>query len=667
MKATAAVLLAGHAAATDAPIGKVLTMLSGLEQKVIKDGEVTQKEYAEFAEWCEDQNRNLGFEIKTGKGQVEDLKAAIAEESATIDTLTSRVDELAGAVGETEATLKKATKIREKEAADFKEEEKDLAKMVSMLERAAAIIEREMQGGAAMLQIKHASDVVQAFKVMVQASLIETTDADKLAAFVQEQGSDEDSDEDGDSGAPAAAAYKNQSGGLVDVLNDLLDKASQQLDALRNKEVELANAFELLKQSLESETKNAADELKDSKKGIAIASEKKSTAEGDLGVTEKGLKEDIKAKSTLHHDCKTKAQQFEAETKSRGEELKALATAKKLIDEATSLTEVSFLQVKEFTSSSYNVARFVRELAHNQHSKALGLLATNIASVMHSDSRDPFGKVKSLISDMIKKLEDAAGADAEKKAYCDKELSETKERKEDKTDQIKGLSTKIEQMAAKSAKLKEQVATLEGELSKLAKSQGEMDKLRAEEKAIFDATSAELEQGIAGLQAALKALNDYYGKADKAHDASDGAANGIISLLEVCEADFSKNLAQISTDEERAVSEYKAVTNENQVEKADKSQSVKYKSKEAKGLDKASAELKGDRNGAKAEMDAVVDYLKRIEAECIAKPETYEVRKKRREAELAGLKQALQILEDDAALVQTSQRVKRQSHFMARA
>jgi len=346
--------------------------------------------------------------------------------------------------------------------------------------------------------------------------------------------------------------------------------------------------------------------------------------------------------------------------------LKALATAKKLIKEATSLTQVSFVQMKEFTSSSNNVARYVRELAHTQHSKALGLLATHIASVMQSDS-DPFGKVKSMITEMIKKLEDAAGADAEKKAYCDKELGETKSRKEEKTDQIKGLSTKIEQNAAKSAKLQEQVATLENELAKLSKSQAEMDKLRGEEKAVFDATSGELKKGISGLQAALKALNDYYGKADKAHQSSDGAANGIISLLEVCEADFSKNLAEITSDEERAAAEYTKVTNENELEKVDKSKGIEYKTKEAKALDKGSAELKGDRTGVQAEMDAVVDYLKRIENECIAKPETFEVRAKRREAEMAGLKQALQILEDEAALIQTSQRVKSHGHFMARA
>ena len=41
-----------------------------------QEGEVSQKLYAEFAEWCEDRSKDLGFEIKTGKATVDDLKAA---------------------------------------------------------------------------------------------------------------------------------------------------------------------------------------------------------------------------------------------------------------------------------------------------------------------------------------------------------------------------------------------------------------------------------------------------------------------------------------------------------------------------------------------------------------------------------------------------------------
>merc|ERR1740121_762525 len=238
-----------------------------------------------------------------------------------------------------------------------------------------------------------------------------------------------------------------------------------------------------------------------------------------------------------------------------------------------------------------------------------------------------------------------------KKAYCDKELAETNAKKEDKTDEIEKLSTKIDQMAAKSAQLKDEVATLQSELQKLAQAQVKMDQLRQEEKAAFEESNAELEKGITGVQAALKVLKDYYAS-EGAHGSADGAASGIIGLLEVVEADFSKNLAQITADEEAAVAEYEKVSKENEIEKTTKEQDVKYKTKESKELDKSSAELSSDRTGVKAELYAVLEYLSKIDDECIAKAETYGARKERRAAEIAGLKEALQILESETALVQ---------------
>merc|ERR1719469_615062 len=314
----------------------------------------------------------------------------------------------------------------------------------------------------------------------------------------------------------------------------------------------------------------------------------------------------------------TKASEFEAETKSRGEELRALAEAKKIIKEATatSLAQVSFVQVASDLSTStdlakYEVVRLVRDLARKDNSAALAQLASRVSSAMHS--RDPFGKIKGLISDMIDKLEAEADADATEKAYCDKQLRETKEKKDAKTSEIEKQTTRIDQSSAKSASLKEEVATLQAELASLAKSQAEMDKLRAEEKANFGDSKAELDKAIAGIKAALRVLNEYYAKEDKSHTAAEGAGSSIIGLLEVCEADFSKDLAQATSDEESAVAQYEQQTKENEIETTTKDQAVKYKTKESKALDQYVSEVSTDRSGVREELDAVVEYLAKVE------------------------------------------------------
>merc|ERR1719183_2558916 len=292
-----------------------------------------------------------------------------------------------------------------------------------------------------------------------------------------------------------------------------------------------------------------------------------------------------------------------------------------------------------------------------------------MASAMRAGTgagEDPFAKVKGLIQDMIEKLLKDAEADATEHAFCTKEMAETEAKKAEKEAAVEKLSTQIDSMTSKSAKLKSQTAELQKQLAALASSQAEADKIRAEEKTTYDANKAEMEKGVNGIQMALKVLNEYYAKEGKAHSSADGAGGGIIGLLEVVESDFSKGLAEMQAAEQSAVSEYDQLSKANDIEKATKSQDAKYKTKEAKGLDKASSETNADRATEQQELDAVLQYYTGIKARCIAKAESYEERTRRRSEEIAGLKEALSILEGEAVLLQKkSKRILRGAHRRA--
>merc|ERR1719434_192401 len=117
------------------PIEKIIEMISDLEAKVIGEGTDAQKTYDEYAEWCEDRSMKLGFEIKTGKASVAELKATIEEETSASAALETKIEELSNDIKTDEADLDAATKIRAKENADFKAEESELTEVISMLER----------------------------------------------------------------------------------------------------------------------------------------------------------------------------------------------------------------------------------------------------------------------------------------------------------------------------------------------------------------------------------------------------------------------------------------------------------------------------------------------------------------------------------------------------
>merc|ERR1719407_100667 len=120
-----------------------------------------------------------------------------------------------------------------------------------------------------------------------------------------------------------------------------------------------------------------------------------------------------------------------------------------------------------------------------------------MASLM---SADPFAKIKGMIQEMIEKLVEEAGKEAEHKAYCDKEMGETKIKKEDKTEDVEDLNTSIDQATSKIAKLSEDIATLQGELGQIAAAQKEATELRTKE----------YEGGLEGVGMALQVLRDYY-------------------------------------------------------------------------------------------------------------------------------------------------------------
>jgi hypothetical protein len=404
------------------PIEKVIEMMSDLQQKIIGEGQAAQKVYDEFAEWCEEESKSLGFSIKTAKAEAEELNAVIEKAASDISGFDEKIGELTSQISTDEADLKAATQIREKERGIFEAEEAELVDTVDTVERAIGIIEREMakNPGAAFVQIQNADNLAKAMKLLVDASAITSGDASRLTAFLQSKNRDSTLEEDM-MGAPDPAAYKAKGGGIVEVLTDLLTDAQTQLEEARKTETDNQFHFDTLKLELEDAIKFGNKELAKTEKKKAAAEETKAVTQGDLDVVNKGLTEDIKQLADTHHDCMTKAQDFETETQSRGEELKAIATAKKIIQEMTggasgqtySLAqdgEASFLQVGLKTHSdlaNFEAVRRVEALAHQLHSTVLAQLAQRLdaaAQLSGKSGDDPFAKVKTLIADMIGQL-----------------------------------------------------------------------------------------------------------------------------------------------------------------------------------------------------------------------------------------------------------------------
>merc|ERR1719236_255759 len=431
--------------ATSNPLGKVMELMDSLTAKITAEGEEEAKAFKEYFEWCDDAAANLHNEIKTGSKKQEDLEATISKCTADIEACTAKIEDLSAAISADEKELAEATAVREQEVATFEASEKELVESIDSLDRAIGILQKEMsKNPAALAQVdtRNLDSMVKSLGAVINAASFSAQDQQKLVALVQSQQGAEADDED--LAAPAAAVYKTHSSSIFDVLEDMKEKAEGQLAELRKAESATKHNYNMLKQSLTDSIEADTKDMDEEKSLKASTEESKAVAEGDLAETIKGLAEDKKVLDTASSTCMTVAADHDATVKSRTEELTAIATAKKILTETSSgavSQSYSFLQVSSLTASKLQtradlanaeVVRLVKKLAKEHHSAALAQLASRIGSVLRygaADGDDVFAKVKSLITDMISKLEAEAKSEATEKAYCDEELAKTEAKK----------------------------------------------------------------------------------------------------------------------------------------------------------------------------------------------------------------------------------------------
>jgi len=359
MQAIALLLLlvvAPAAAEDNNPLSTVLDLMSSLTAKIEAEGEAEAKAYKEYVEWCDDAAANVKYEIKTATSKKEELEASIAKSTVDSSSSASKVEDLGAAIAADESELKEATGVREKEAADFAAAEAELVDAIDTLGRATTIIGREMAKNPALVQQANTGDLgalLKSLSTVVDAAALSTQDKQHLTALVQaRQGGAAD---DEDFGAPAAAGYKSQSGNIVDVLDDLKEKAEEELADLRKAESSTKHNFQMLKQSLEDQMAADTKDMDAEKAAKAAADESKAVAVGDLEQTSKALANGQATLQTTGTTCMTVAADHEATMASRKEELTAIATARKMLTESSSgavSQTYSFVQLVQTSGSA---------------------------------------------------------------------------------------------------------------------------------------------------------------------------------------------------------------------------------------------------------------------------------------------------------------------------
>jgi len=325
------------------------------------------------------------------------------------------------------------------------------------------------------------------------------------------------------------------------------------------------------------------------------------------------------------------------------------------------------LEADDQQTARSKIARKLQGLGRKFHSFALMQLASAAQS-------DPFVKIRGLIEDMIDKLLKEAQEAATHEAFCQEEMGKTKKSQEDKTMKLDKFTARVDKAESSLAELTESVKTLEAEVAEIDKAQSEATKIRNKEHEDYAAASKDFRDSANAVAQAIEVLQGFYGGAAllqvsvqhktkaKSEDAARGngdTANTIIAVLEVAQEDFTSLLAEVEATEKEAASAYEKLTTENKISKASKTAEAKAKKSEIKSVSSSLEMSKEDQASTQTELDAVLAYLEKLKPECESKVMSYEEKKAAREAEIEGLKEALEILSGTGvALTQTGRRLR---------
>jgi len=306
----------------------------------------------------------------------------------------------------------------------------------------------------------------------------------------------------------------------------------------------------------------------------------------------------------------------------------------------------SFLQVQQQMSVQNQRHKHSLHLLQGATTPALAFLA--ISSHTKHGRADPFGKVKAMVRDMLRKLEETHAAEAKKNEWCESEMGKTTKSQHDKQEWVSKLKDRIGAMDAEIEQLTSDIKTTNADLAEMNEAVSEATKVREAENTRAIAAIQQYKDAQSLIKTALSVLKKFYEKSAGAPAGGakkkEGLGGGIIGILEIAIQDFSDLQEETEQAEATGGQQFKELMQESQVKSAVFSKDLEYRNRNKVKLEGDKMHADSDLKNYQKELAAVEQYLDKLKASCIAKPDSYEERKARREKELASLKEALQYL-----------------------
>jgi len=462
----------------------------------------------------------------------------------------------------------------------------------------------------------------------------------------------------------------------------LQDKFSEERSNLEREETNKKHSFEVLRQDLTGSVKNAEESKTSKSQRRAKALQSEAEMKSDLDDTTTTRADDEKYLKDTSASCTQKEKDFADRQQLRADEIVAIEKAVEILSSDSvsgsadkhlpSLMQQkssSLAQLRSSGSTSPNqerVAAFLREQGERIGSHVLSALSVRAEN-------DPFGKVKSMIRDLINKLMEEASEEAEHKGWCDTELAENEQVRTSRTSAVETLRSEIDELEASIAKTAEEITALTKQVAENDQAVASQTSIRQEEKAKNEATIKDSQEAQTAVSRALTVLQEFYEKAgeatafvqknqakqdppetfDEPYTGQAAEGGGVLGMLEVVQSDFARLESETSANEATAQADYERFMTDSALDKTAKTKDIEHKQSKRGREEQELVETNNDLTSTQKELDAAVKYFEQLKPSCLDQGTSFEEREARRKEEVESLQEALRILNgEDLGFIQ---------------
>jgi hypothetical protein len=641
-------------ASSNSSVKKVIDLLDGMKGKVESELESGKAEAEEYSDWCIKTITETEADVKYGSEKVEELAAAAEKGDSLSAAKAAEAEELAAAIGKAQSAQKKADAERKEQNKAFLAEEAELVEADTMLGKAHGVLKRALSfaqtDGSQSPEVEKTEEVVAALGAIIDSAWVSQQDSSHIRSFLQE-------------GQPQAQVsnYQSKSGGILDAIQGMQDKNAEVLSKLREKEMKGRHAFEMVMQDLKNKEESKGDQMSAAKEAGAKAAAEAKEAASKGADAEETLAADKTELAETKSGCESYAKEWSSREAEGTEEISVIGQAVDILsgkfgrnDAEADAAAPAFLQVSD------------KEMEYNKRSQVAGLLRRlsrkfnqyGLVQLAQAANEDPFVKVRGMITDMIAKLEEEARKEASKEAKCKADKAKGAKDLKVKRNDFDKLLARSDASEAKFAKLGSEIADLGAQLSELEESVREATNMRNKQATDNAAVVKDAAESIEALNGAISVLSDFYGAEAptfiqvSAKKEGDTAAV-ILEILQTAQEDFEKLKQETEAAESKAKDKYEKDMQAAEVSKAKKTAQKEGKQNQKATVKSQIAQISEDLGDSEKALQAAQDFLKGVMEACANKAMSYEERQAKRAAEIAGLKEALEILSPDAEFLQT--------------